>query len=156
VLRRAWSAYLLGDRDRVIAGLYPLRAVQGSVGADAWPAVALGSALLAFTLDRVGEHAAAVSICVELSDQWAVRAPRAHTPAAIRRRLASVLPADSVAARVRETLLRWAMATAHRLPSARFQLLHERDMNHLRSVLADHGESLLGAPLWRERRRGGS
>lgn len=133
ILRLAWQAHLAGDSHTVVLELARLNAEDAIRRPAVWPIIASCLALYAFAFDALGQHEQAISIADGLAAKWKAWDPRAHTPVAIRRRLASPLP-TSTTARLHESLQRWALATAYRLPSAKHQVAHYRDLNRVRSA----------------------
>ena len=139
ILRRAWAAHIVGDLRAVLALLGPLAVAGPRRRHDVWATVATGKALYAFTLANAGRLEQAIPLCDQLAAGWRERDAEAHTPAAIRFRLASPLPTQSVKLSLQETLHRWVLATAHRLPSAKHKGAHYRELARLRRV--DNGKT---------------
>lgn len=135
ILRLAWQAHLDGNNHIVVMELARLNAEDSVRRPAVWPVIAIGLALHAFAFEALGQYEQAVSIADQLAAGWRARDPRAHTPVAIRRRLASPLPSQTATARLHESLHRWALATAYRLPSAKLRSAHYRDLNRVRAAL---------------------
>jgi len=133
-LKRGWRAHLLGDRTAALFHLEALRHGMAGLG-DRWPLAILGLSLYAFTCASVGEDEKAVQAARKVASLARQHDPRRNTPLAIRVRLASELPAEPMDVRLRETVERWTLAVAYRLPSTQLRLVHECDLNRLRPAL---------------------
>lgn len=101
----------------------------------------LGLSLYAFTCASMGEDDKAMAAANNVAAIARTHDPQRNTPSAIRTRIASALPTEPVALRLREGLQRWTLAVAYRLPSTRLRLGHERDLNRLRLALQAEAES---------------
>jgi hypothetical protein len=134
LLRIAWNAHIAGDRSTVLNTLEPLRRQDLAQRPDAWQAAATGLALYAFTAAAVGDHGRAFTVATQFADDLLERDPRGQRPSMIRYRLAHALPTESLTTRLHETLQRWALATAYRLPTTRHETQHFRDLNRIRSA----------------------
>lgn len=134
-LRHAWQAHLIGDRMGALIHLEVLRFGVAEMEDHEWPIAAFGLSLYAFTCCSIGEHEKAFAAAQRAASASRDRDPSVNTPRAIRQRLASQLPEEPVSFRLSETIQRWALATAYRLPCARYRWVHEADLNRLRLAL---------------------
>jgi hypothetical protein len=134
-LQHAWQAHLIGDRMGALIHLEVVRFGVAEMEDHEWPVAAFGLSLYAFTCCSIGEHEKAFAAAQRAASASRERDPRVNTPRAIRQRLASQLPEEPVSFRLSETIQRWALATAYRLPCARYRWVHEADLNRLRLAL---------------------
>lgn len=133
-LQRGWHAHLLGDRVNALLFLDSARAGVEELEERGWPLAMRALSLYAFTQSSVGRESTAIAAAQRAALTARQHDPSRNTPRAIRLRLASQLPVEPLIRRLWESLERWALAVAYRLPSTHYRLAHESDLNRLRSA----------------------